>query len=176
MTVPCTLDSQGEVFLGLPLALPAPGCQLSRRHLSFSGSQWCVGSTSPGMCSAWCAQLPGWSVKHSHCMASSGTLTSSNAKLCSISSNTACWTLPKLAGNSKCSIKMLWPSVSKDRWVGEDRRREGSGESLHHLPVPESVCKGAGEGPFTRKSTDRTWGNGFTLKESRFGLDIRKEF
>lgn len=61
---------------------------------------------------------------------SSRHLTASCAKLCSISSNTACWTLPRLVGNSKCSIKMSWSSVSKGRGIGVDRSRESSGESL----------------------------------------------
>ena len=33
-----------------------------------------------------------------------------------------------------------------------------------------------GEGLFTRAGTDRTGGNGFTLKEGRFRLGIRKKF
>jgi len=37
-------------------------------------------------------------------------------------------------------------------------------------------CKKAGEGLFTRACSDRTRGDGFKLKESRFRLNIRKKF
>jgi len=40
----------------------------------------------------------------------------------------------------------------------------------------KGAYKKAGEGLFTRACSDRTRGNGFKLKESRFRLDIRKKF
>jgi len=40
----------------------------------------------------------------------------------------------------------------------------------------KGACKKAGEGVFTRACSDRTWGNGFKLKEGRFRLDARKKF
>jgi len=52
-----------------------------------------------------------------------------------------------------------------------DKRRFRGG-----LSVPEGAYKKAGEGLFTRTCSDRTWGNGFKLKESRFRLDIKKKF
>jgi len=44
------------------------------------------------------------------------------------------------------------------------------------LPVPEGAYKKAREGFFRRACNDRTWGNGFKLKEGKFGLEIRKKF
>jgi len=44
------------------------------------------------------------------------------------------------------------------------------------LPVLKGAYKQAGEGIFTKAFSDRTRGNGFTLKEGRFRLDIRKNF
>jgi len=48
-----------------------------------------------------------------------------------------------------------------------------------HGPVgagPAGAYKKAGEGHFTRPSSDRISRNGFKLKKSRFSLDIRKTF
>jgi len=44
------------------------------------------------------------------------------------------------------------------------------------LPVPEGAYKEAGEVLFTRAGSDRTRGNGFSLKEGRVRLGIRKKF
>jgi len=44
------------------------------------------------------------------------------------------------------------------------------------LPLPEGACKKAGEGLLTKAWSDRTWGNGFKLKEGSFRLDITKKF
>ena len=43
------------------------------------------------------------------------------------------------------------------------------------LPIPEGACKKAGEGLLTRAWSDRTRGDGFKQKESRFRFDIRKK-
>jgi len=55
-------------------------------------------------------------------------------------------------------------------------RREGSGDTLKQLPVPEGACERAGEGLVTRAWGDRTRGDGSKLKEGRFRLDLRKKF
>jgi len=44
------------------------------------------------------------------------------------------------------------------------------------LPIPEGSYKKAGEGVFTRASSDRKRDYGFKLKEGRFRLHIRKKF
>ncbi|KAK4818515.1 hypothetical protein QYF61_014328 [Mycteria americana] len=56
----------------------------------------------------------------------------------------------------------------------EKRRLQGDlTAAFHYLKV---AYKKAGEGLFARACTDRTWGNGFKLKEGRFRLDTRKKF
>jgi len=67
----------------------------------------------------------------------------------------------------------------------EDRLRELGLCSLEkrrvwgHLSAAFQYLKGAykkdGERLFTRACSDKTRGNGFKLKEGRFGLDIRKK-
>jgi len=42
--------------------------------------------------------------------------------------------------------------------------------------VPGGACKRAGEGLLARAGSNRTRGDGFTLKERRCRLDIRKKF
>jgi len=54
--------------------------------------------------------------------------------------------------------------------------KKAAGRPYSSLAVPEGVCKRAGEGLFTHIAcSDRTKGNGFKLKGSRFRLDIRKK-
>ena len=49
-------------------------------------------------------------------------------------------------------------------------------DPYHSLPVPEGAGKRAGEGLLTRARRDRTRGNGFKLKEGRFGFGIGQKF
>ncbi|KAK4817810.1 hypothetical protein QYF61_027861 [Mycteria americana] len=64
----------------------------------------------------------------------------------------------------------------------EDRLRQlglfslEKGRLRGHLIAAFQYLKEAGEGLFTRAYRDRTRANGFTLKEGRFRLDIRKKF
>ncbi|KFP92036.1 hypothetical protein N311_12798, partial [Apaloderma vittatum] len=50
------------------------------------------------------------------------------------------------------------------------------GDLIAAFQYLKGTYRKAGEGPFTRASTDRTRGNGFKLKENRFRLDLRKKF
>lgn len=43
---------------------------------------------------------------------------------------------------------------------------------MYHLPVLKGGWEGIGEGLFTGGCSDRTRGNGFKLKDSRFRLDL----
>jgi len=43
------------------------------------------------------------------------------------------------------------------------------------LPTPREPYRKPWEGLLFRECNGRTWSNGFTLKESRFSLDIRKK-
>jgi len=81
-------------------------------------------------------------------------------------------------------------SLKRNLWLEhlsyEDRLRELGLFSLEKRRLRDDLraafqhLKGAyrkdGEGLFTRVCSDRTRGNGFTLKEGRFGLGIRKKF
>ncbi|KFP86889.1 hypothetical protein N311_11275, partial [Apaloderma vittatum] len=55
-------------------------------------------------------------------------------------------------------------------------KRRLQGDLTAALPYLKGTYRKAGEGLFTRVSTNRTRGNGFKLKENRFGLGLRKKF
>jgi len=54
--------------------------------------------------------------------------------------------------------------------------RSVQGDLIAAFLCLKGAYKKAGEGLFTGARSDRTRGNGFKLRESRFKLDIRKEF
>ena len=75
----------------------------------------------------------------------------------------------------RAGAPLLWGKAERVGAVqpGEDK---AAGRPYCSLPVPEEACKQAREGFFTRACSDRTWGNGFRLKEGKFRLEIRKKF
>ena len=55
-------------------------------------------------------------------------------------------------------------------------KRRLRGDLVAAFQCLNGAYKKAGEGLFTGAWSDRTRGNGFRLKEGRFGLEIRKKF
>ena len=60
--------------------------------------------------------------------------------------------------------------------TGLECLRRALGRPLCSRPVLEGAYKQEGDGHFTQSDSNRTWGNGFKLKEGRFRLDVRKKF
>jgi len=50
------------------------------------------------------------------------------------------------------------------------------GDPVAAFQYLKGACNKAGEGHFTRASSDGARGNGFRLKEARFRLHLRKNF
>ena len=60
-------------------------------------------------------------------------------------------------------------------WFSLEKRRLW-GDLIVAFQYLKGACREDGEGPFVRDCRDRMRDNGFKLKQSRFQLDIRKEF
>ena len=55
-------------------------------------------------------------------------------------------------------------------------KRRLQGDLIGAFQYLKGVYKQEGEWPFTRVDGDRTRGNGFKLRQGRFGLDMRRKF
>ncbi|GAB0176332.1 hypothetical protein GRJ2_000098400 [Grus japonensis] len=55
-------------------------------------------------------------------------------------------------------------------------KRRLQGDLIAAFQYLKGAYRKDGEGLFIRECSDRTRGNGFTLKEDQFGLDVRKKF
>lgn len=70
-----------------------------------------------------------------------------------------------------------WPALSRsDSSDCSFWRREGFRDRAQHPPVSKRAYHRAEEGLFARTCSDRTRPDGFTLKESKFSLGVRKKF
>ena len=71
-----------------------------------------------------------------------------------------------LRGNGTAKVVRGWSSSAGGRaGAGQAWEEKAPGRPYCSLPVPGGACERAGEGLFTRASSDRTRGDDFKLKD-----------